>query len=402
MMSSENKTQHYDAIVIGGGVIGCAATYFLSLLKMHACLVERAGIAAGTSSASAGHTSVSARVPGHSLELALASIKLLAELQSAVDVDFEYIQSGGLLVAENEVEYRLLRQFYEKQKSYTSLEWLEAEDLRRCEPYLSSELLGGTYSPLDGYVNPMQLARAFVRAAKPLGANIRTQTEVTGLLVERDHIAGVRVGNEIINAPVVVNAAGVWSPQIGDLAGIKVPVIPRKGQLIVTESLPTLLGPVVSHAGHVPFEGHGIEAPSEVVGETVKKRYLKQVKSGGFKGRFYVGSTSEFVGFDRSNTYEGVEELAQYAVAMVPALRQARLVRSWAGLRPRAEDGKFIIGEAPGVSGFYLATGHDSVGVLYSAMTAKMLAELIVTKKQHRLLAPFDPARFLQQKEGSQ
>ena len=391
----------YDAVVIGGGVIGCAVTYFLSLLNMRVCLTERSGIAAGTSSASAGHTSVSGRVPGPSLELALASIKLLAELQSAVDVDFEYVQSGGLLLAENELEYGLLRQFYEKQKSHVALEWLEAEDLHRSEPYLNPDLLGATYSPLDGYVNPMQLARAFVRAAKPLGADIRTQTEVTGLLVERGRIAGVRVREEIIKAAVVVNAAGVWSPEIGNLAGIKVHVIPRKGQLIVTESLPVMLGPVISHAGHVPFEGHGIEAPSEVVGEMVKKRYMKQVRSGGFKGRFYVGSTSEFVGFDRSNTYEGIAELAEYAVAMVPALRHARLVRSWAGLRPRAEDGKFIIGQVPSISGFYLATGHDSVGVLYSAMTAKMLAELIVNKKQHHLLAQFDPARFMHRTEAA-
>jgi glycine/D-amino acid oxidase-like deaminating enzyme len=150
---------------------------------------------------------------------------------------------------------------------------------------------------------------------------------------------------------------------------------------------------VLSHAGHVPFREHGVEPPVGFEGELTKKRYMKQAHSGGFRGRFYVGSTSEWAGFDRANTWDGITQLCRYAVEMVPALARARLVRSWAGLRPRSRDGKFIIGEAPGTKGLFLATGHDSVGVLYSAMTGKLLAERIVTGSQPPLLAPFDPAR---------
>ncbi len=124
------------------------------------------------------------------------------------------------------------------------------------------------------------------------------------------------------------------------------------------------------------------------------QRYLKQARSGGFRGRFYVGSTSEFVGFDRANTWEGIAQLCRYAVRTVPALARARLVRAWAGLRPRSADGRFLIGEAPGVAGLYLATGHDSVGVLHAPMTGRLLAEWIQTGRRPPLLAPFDPARL--------
>jgi len=88
-----------------------------------------------------------------------------------------------------------------------------------------------------------------------------------------------------------------------------------------------------------------------------------------------------------------VSQLCRYAVDTVPALARARLVRAWAGLRPRSGDGRFIIGPAPGLEGFWLATGHDSIGILYSTMTGKLLASFILSGRRPDMLAPFDPAR---------
>jgi glycine/D-amino acid oxidase-like deaminating enzyme len=88
------------------------------------------------------------------------------------------------------------------------------------------------------------------------------------------------------------------------------------------------------------------------------------------------------VGFERDNTWDGVRQLCQYALDTVPALARTRLVRAWAGLRPRSLDGRFIIGPAPGIEGFWLATGHDSVGILYSTMTGKLLASFIPTARR--------------------
>jgi glycine/D-amino acid oxidase-like deaminating enzyme len=386
----------FDAIVIGGGVIGTSVAYFLARGGLRVCLLERGAIASGTSSASAGHTSVSGRVPGPMLELALANIRLLARLQDELETDFEYVESGGLTVAENAAEYRLLRRFYERQRAHVPLEWLEQGDVRKREPNLAPTILGGTYCPLDGYVNPMLLARALATGAQRLGAEIRTQTEAKGLVTSGERVTGVKAEHETILAGVVVSATGVWSDEFGRLAGLRVPVVPRKGELIVTEPLPPLVHGILSHAGHIPFAEHGIETPPGVEGEMSKKRYLKQVRSGGFKGRFYVGSTTEFRGFDRTNTWAGITQLAAYAVEMVPALRHARLVRSWAGLRPRSRDGKFLIGGVPALRNFYVATGHDSIGVLYSQTTGQLLAEYIITGVRPRLLEPFDPARLLE------
>lgn len=383
----------WDAIVVGGGVIGTAVTYWLARLGLRVCLLERGAIAGGTTSASAGHTSVQGRVPGPSLDLALANIELLATLREELETDFEYVQSGGLIVAEDETEYALLQQFAKRQAAHLPIEFWEAEEVRKAEPHLTPAIHGATYCPLDGYVNPMALARALARGAQAHGATVRTHTEVIGLEVRQGRAAGVWTARESLAACAVVNAAGVWSPEVGRLAGIEVPIVPRKGQLIVTEALPPLLGRVISHAGHIPFAEHGIPTPPGFEGELRKKRYMKQVREGGFRGRVYVGSTSEFVGFDRATTPGGITELCRYAVATVPALRGARLVRTWAGLRPRSSDGRFLVGEPPALPGFFLATGHDSIGVLYSTMTGRLLAEWIHAGRRPDLLASFDPRR---------
>jgi glycine/D-amino acid oxidase-like deaminating enzyme len=137
----------------------------------------------------------------------------LGELSKELESDFEFVQSGGLIVA---------------------------EDVRKAEPHLSPRILGATYCPLDGYANPMALALALARGARALGAEVRTQTEVVGLAVSEGRVRGVRTRTGALAGDVVVNAAGVWSPDVARLAGLDVSVVPRKGQLIVSEALPPL------------------------------------------------------------------------------------------------------------------------------------------------------------------
>jgi sarcosine oxidase subunit beta len=384
----------WDAVVIGAGVVGAATGYFLAGAKLRVCIVDRGVPGCGTTGASAGHTSVQGRVPGHALDFALANVRLLEELAGELPSGFDYVRAGGLILAEDETERRLLREFARRQGAHIPVEFWEAEDVRRAEPHLDPRrILGATYCALDGYANPVALALALVRGAQARGARVMAHAEVTGIEKLPGQVAGVRTSAHTLWAPVVVNAAGAWSPDVGRLAGLDVAVTPRKGQLLVSEPLPPLVRHVISHAGHVPFAEHGIAAPPEVEGEMTRKRYLKQTRGGGFAGRVYVGSTSEFVGYQRGSTWDGVTQLARYAVQTLPALGRARLIRAWAGLRPRSADGRFIVGPAPTLGGFWLATGHDSVGVLHATMTGKLLAEWIASGRRPDLLAPFDPAR---------
>ena len=390
-----DRSRAFDVVVIGAGVVGASVTYHCAEAGLSTCLVEREGLGGRTTSASAGLTLVSPRAPGPALEFSQANIARLGELRERFGEEIDFVQSGGLMIAEDEVERDLLREFVRRQSARVPVTWLEQDDLRRLEPHLSHHVLGAAHCAQDGYASPMGLSIALARHARALGAELRLRTEVTGLLRSGDRITGLRTSRGEIAAGRVVNAAGVWSPEIARAVGVEVPVVPRKGQLLVSEPISQLFRSVLSHAGIIDFRAHGIPTPDSVKDETHKKRYMKQAAHGPFGGRVYIGSTSEFVGFDRANTWTGVVDLARYATLTVPALRDVRLVRSWAGLRPRSRDGKFLIGPAPGVEGLFLATGHDSNGVLHSSMTGKLLAEWFVSGERPRLLAQFDPARLV-------
>ena len=121
----------WDVVVVGAGVVGSAVAYFLARAGSRVCLVDRGAVAGGTSSASAGHTSVQGRVPGPSLDLALANIRLLAELAKELPTDFEYVQSGGLILAKDETEYGLLREFAARQSAHIPVEFLDGEEAAR-------------------------------------------------------------------------------------------------------------------------------------------------------------------------------------------------------------------------------------------------------------------------------
>lgn len=258
--------------------------------------------------------------------------------------------------------------------------FLDVEELRTAEPFLSHKLVGASYCALDEYRNPMLLCRALCRGIARCGELVRLKTPVTGLLRNHDEALGVTTPDGQLSAQDVVLAAGVWSPELAATVGIETPIIPRKGQLLVTEPGARLVDSVISHAVAVPFADFGIPAPEEFSNVTSHKRYLrylKQVRSGTFAGRFYIGSTSEFRGFDRSSTPEALTALTSYPAEIVPALALVRLLRAWAGLRPRSKDGKFKIGRVPGIPHLYVATGHDSIGIICSAVTGMYLAQTI-------------------------
>lgn len=384
-----------DVVVIGAGVVGASVAYHCAEAGLRTVLVEREGPGGRTTSASAGLTLVSPRTPGPPLEFSLANLRRLMELRDRFGEAIDFVQCGGLLLAEDAVEHALLQEFARRQARWVPVTWLDGPALRELEPHLGHHFLGGVHCALDGYASPMGLAIAFARGARDLGADVRLRTEVTGLETAGDRVTGVRTSAGPIHAAWVVNAAGVWSPEIVRGLGIEVPVVPRKGQLLVSEPISQVFRSVLSHAGIVDFRAHGIATPPEVKDETHKKRYMKQAVGGHFAGRVYIGSTSEFVGFDRTSTWPALGDLARYALETVPALRSARLVRAWAGLRPRSADGRFLIGPVPGVEGLFLATGHDSNGVMHSSMTGKLLAEWFVSGERPPLLAQFDPARLV-------
>jgi glycine oxidase len=362
-----------DVVIVGGGVIGCAAAYHLAGAGASVTLVERGELAGEASGAAAGLLvpPVEAVPTGAYRDLCLAGAaaypSLVETLESETGIDVQYLESGILLPARSEPHARAVRALAGRDALGVPLEWVEGEPLRQLEPALRDGLLGAGYSPRGRHVNPGLLTQALARAAERLGARLRLATGVSRFLTSGGRVAGLRTsGGEKIQADHVVLAAGPWTGRLARRLGAGVPTRPIRGQMLAYRT------GAIRHA---------------VWGES---GYLVP-KAGGF---LFAGATVEDVGFRPRTTARALAGLRRMASALVPALRHAEIASAWAGLRPGSPDGRPIIGPLPGWSNVIVATGHFRNGILLGPITGRLVAQLLTTGETEQPLAPFSAERF--------
>lgn len=382
-----------DVVIIGGGVTGAAIAYYLAKQGVKPLLLERYSLCSGSSGACDQAVSMQSKNPGISLELALASRAMFPGLGAELDTDLEFCECGGMIAIENEQQLEVMRAFVARQQQNgLAVELLSGDEARRRQPAFAPSILASTYSPLDAKINPMKLTYAFARAAVRLGAEIVSNTEVTAIAVRQGRIEGVVTPSGIIPARVVVNAAGTWAAQVGQLAGVAIPIRPRRGQLIVTEAIPGFIHGELWSARYIVAK-HNSElirqedpAAAELgVGLSVS---IKE------DGKLLLGGTRELAGFDKSTTPQATAAILRHAANILPGLRQLHIIRTFAGLRPYTPDGKPILGPVPEVEGFIIAAGHEGDGIALAPITGSIMADYIAAGKSHKALAELSIARF--------
>jgi len=377
-----------DVIIIGGGVIGAATAYYLSKRRIKTILVEKNDLASGTSGACDGCIFMQSKKPGRHLELALQSAKLYETLPDELECDIGYKQSGGMILIESEEQIAAMRQFTQQQQNAgLKVELLEIEDALKIERHLSPKLVGATYSPMDAQVDPLSLTFAFAAAAKHLGAQILTGTEVTSIAVTNGKVEGVQTNNGKIVAEIVINAAGVYAPFIGKMVGVEIPIIPRRGQILVTEPLPPLINSIMLCACYIAAKfkmGSRDKDEGAEKQEDGNSHYTNDAKLGvgtvleqHHASNILIGSTREFVGYDRRVTIEGMRAVARHAKNILPILSNVHIIRSFAGLRPYTSDGLPFIGYIGGPEGFLVAAGHEGDGIALAPITGKLMADCV-------------------------
>ena len=231
-----------DVVVIGAGIIGCSIAYHLARYKLQVTVLEQGDIAAGSSGACDGLVFLQSKQPGIHLELAMASRRRFDELAQCLPVPIEFKQTGGMVVVETEDEMAAMERYVESQQQIgLDVDLLDGGRARQLEPRLSGQVLGATHSPLDGQVNPIALTLGFAMAACALGVQVITGTRVTGIDTAAGHVAAVYTDAGRLAADIVVNAAGAHAAEIGKMAGMAVPIHPRRGQIIVTEACPPMI-----------------------------------------------------------------------------------------------------------------------------------------------------------------
>ena len=214
-------------------------------------------------------------------------------------------------------------------------------------------------------MDPRALVLAALKAAKHRETDISSGTAVTELLLSDGQVAGIRTDKTTYGAPVVVNCAGAWA---GDLPPHRFPTRPVKGQMLAV-------------VGVKPVLQHVIRA-SEV--------YLVPRSD----GRILIGATVEEAGYDKRTDADTIQRLQQAAIDLVPALKAARVLEAWAGLRPGTPDDLPILG-ATTTPGYFVAAGHFRNGILLAPVTALVMAQMVTGTEPEYDISAFSPARFL-------
>ena len=375
-----------DVLIIGAGVIGASIAFHLTRHGIKPLLLEKSDPAAGSSGACDGLVFLQSKKPGLHLKLALESRKRFDALSDILGKSIEFKNPGGMCLIESEAELHAMRLFVEEQRQTgLAVELIDGSEARRREPCLSQKVIAATFSSLDSQVNPYALTFAFLRAAKSSGARILTGEAVKGITVVSGKTEGVFTENGRISAPVVVNAAGAMAAQVGRIAGLEVPITPRRGQILVTAALPPLLGHCLISAQYVAAKFKPELAATGGMGFS-----LEQAES----GNILIGSTREFAGFDSRTTFDGIRMIASRIASVIPSLVRVPVIRAFGGLRPYTPDGLPILGKVAGLEGFIMAAGHEGDGIALSAITGELIADLIATGRTQFPLDPFCLERF--------
>jgi len=375
-----------DVLIIGAGIIGASVAFHLTRHGIKPLLIEKRHPAAGSSGACDGLVFLQSKKPGLHLRLALESRRRLDGLVDLLGGGIEFKNPGGMCLIECEAELAAMRLFVEEQRqSGLDVELIEGDEARRREPCLSKKVAAATYSALDSQVNPYALTFAFLCTAKSAGARILTGVAVKDIGKAAGKATGVITDNGGISAPVVVNAAGALAADIGRMAGLEIPITPRRGQILVTAAVPPLLRHCLISAQYVAAKFKPELAAAGGMGFS-----LEQADS----GNILIGSTREFVGFDRRTTFDGIRTIASRIVPVIPSLKLVPVIRTFGGLRPYTPDGLPILGRVAGLEGFIMAAGHEGDGIALAAITGELIAELIATGRTQFPLDAFRLERF--------
>ena len=243
---SRTPARGHDFVIIGAGVVGVALAYFLAKAGQDVCVIDKEVVGKQSSGRNAGGIRQNHR-PAADLPLAIYSVQLWKTLAEESDLDFEYRRHGNLILIWNEADAVEARALVERQRAQ-GLEcyYLSRVEARSLVPAVSDTYIGGVYSPTCGSAEPHLACLALAQMATRLGATIYEHREVTGVRIVNDRVSAVLTSDGPIAAGVVVNAAGVWAPLIGRMAGIRLPMKLCRSHLLVTEPLSPILSECVS------------------------------------------------------------------------------------------------------------------------------------------------------------
>jgi glycine/D-amino acid oxidase-like deaminating enzyme len=382
-----------EVVIVGGGVVGAAASYFLAKRGIGNVVVEQHEPAWGASGRNPGYVWTHTRAEGVQMALAKAGRALYDELVDELE-DFDFRSSGGMIYF-FEDSHDLFPRFVDgRRRAGLPMELLDGDGARERCPILPKDVAGATYNPLDAHVDPAKLTRALIAGAAARGAQVREAT-VTALLVEHGRCVGVETSDGPIRADHVVLAAGSWSAGLVRPLGLSLPIVPMRLQMALTEPIetrfdPLLYGPtaVKQYALTKDLPGYDEEEFLHPLEEVFPSLAMLELIAQRPDGRVLLGCPMDFVGLNDQPTVAGLALTCGIIGDHIPLLRDVVIERTWAGLLPQTPDALPVLGNVQAVDGLTLATGHV-FGMAAGPISGKLIAQLLAGETTDLGLEPF-------------
>ncbi len=356
------------AVVVGGGVGGCSILYWLARLGWDdVVLVERADLTSGSTFHSAGLVG-QLRSSLSLTKMMMSSVELYRSLEAEVGLETGWREVGSLRLASSQERMEEISRQAGWAKTFgLPLELISPNEAAALFPPMTTESVqGAAYLPTDGYVDPSQLTLALAEGARRRGAEVETGTRVTGIRLERGRVQAVETDRGEIETEIVVNAGGMYAPDIGALAGVNVPIVPMAHEYLITKP------------SGLPADMPTMRDPSLLV-------YFRPESGGLIMGGYerhcapwgLDGIPADFNSRLLDEDWPRFEELMENAVVRVPELAEMEVIRLINGPEAFTPDGEFILGPSD-VRGFWIAAGFCAHGLAGAGGMGKLVAEWIV------------------------
>jgi sarcosine oxidase subunit beta len=366
MFATSISMQTADVVIIGGGIVGSSIAYHLTATGCRNVLVIERESAQGKGSTGKSMGGVRSQFStAVSVQMSLYSIPFYASFQQRLGYPCDYRPQGYLFCATTDQHMDYLRTNYALQvkMGLKDVRRMEGEEIRRLFPQLrADDIVGGSFCSSDGFVDPYSAMNGFMASAAENGAALWKNTTVTAITRDANGITSVETTRGSVASRTVVNCAGAWAAGVASLVGVDLPVEPLRRMLVPTE----------------PFNEFPHTAPMIV---DMSSGFHFRPEARGFLLAW--NDPEETPGFRTDFDPGFVEKILIRAADRVPCFANLPVnpKRAWAGLYEMTPDHHPILGEAPGVPGFFLANGFSGHGVMHAPATGKIVSDLILTGK---------------------
>ncbi|MFZ0532850.1 MAG: FAD-dependent oxidoreductase [Anaerolineales bacterium] len=365
-----------DIVIIGGGVMGASTAYNLASRGQHnVILLEKEdffGLGATGRCAGGVRYEFGTEV---NVRLSLLSLPMLERFKDEIGQVVNYRKTGYLFLLTNQDEVNIFKHNVDMQNRLgAQTQWLSGDEIRKRLPMMCLEdVIAGSFNPSDGLVDPNSVVMGYISAAQRLGVKALTSTPVTGIQVRSGKVVGVKIPDQTISSPVVLDATGPWSGLTGQMAGLQVPIAPIRRQWFTTTAIPTL--PM-----DFPF-----------VIDFAKSLYFHPEGPGLLTG---MSNPNEPPGFDQNIDLEWELIHLEAAINRLPLLEHAGLASRLAGLYEVTPDAHPIFGKTP-LEGYFLLSGFSGHGFMHGPIAGKLMAEIIIDGQATTMdISMLDLSRF--------